>query len=67
MLGGGWGLGAKNILHYNVYHLKESLLGLLKNATVVKFLHVETIVPLKDLKAFKQKCFQKFYYYRQYF
>ena len=36
-------------------------LGLLKNAMVVKCLHVdivETIVPLKDLNAFKQKCFR---------
>ena len=42
-------------------------LGLLKNAMVVKCLHVdivETIVPLKDLNAFKQKCFLIFYFSR---
>merc|ERR1719341_1045461 len=34
------------------------LVGTLRKTMVVKCLYVETIVPLKDLNAFKQKCFR---------
>ena len=41
-----------------VERFQNLLEGILRRTMVVKCLHVETIVPLKDLNAFKQKCFR---------
>ena len=52
---------AQSNSRYHAHYLKDfrtCWLGLLRKTMVVKCLYVETIVPLKDLNAFKQKCFR---------
>merc|ERR1719507_2263571 len=54
-------LYAQSNSSYHAHYLKDSRicwLGLLRKTMVVKCLYVETIVPLKDLNAFKQKSFR---------
>merc|ERR1719458_1764767 len=63
-------LDAQSNSSYRAHYLKDSRicwLGLLRKTMVVKSLYVETIVPLKDLNAFKQKCFHILFFYRQSF